>query len=80
MRKILLAHCFILLFSSGLFSQQNEPIIDVHIHAYNLWHQKDTSWYPANFKRPASDEELMRQSIANDGQIPYCSGGCQWRS
>ncbi len=64
MRKILLAPCFILLLASRLFSQQNEPIIDVHMHAYNLSHQKDTAWYPTNFKRPATDEELMRQSIA----------------
>ena len=64
MRTILLTQFFILLFASVLFSQQNQPIIDVHLHAYNLWHPKsDTAWYPSKFKRPATSEELMRQSI-----------------
>ncbi len=40
------------------------PVIDVHLHAYNLWHPKsDTAWYPSKFKRPATSEELMQQSI-----------------
>ena len=34
------------------------------MHAYPIWHPKsDTAWYPAKFKRPASSEELMQQSI-----------------
>jgi hypothetical protein len=64
MRKTLLTPLVILFFASRLFSQQNEPVIDVHMHAYDLWHPKsDTAWYPANFNRPATDDELMQQSI-----------------
>ena len=51
-------------FSLNLFSQQNEPIIDVHLHAYNRWQtQSDTAWYPTRFNRPGSSEELMQQSF-----------------
>jgi hypothetical protein len=64
MRIILLSQFFILFFASCLYSQKNLPVIDVHLHAYNLWHpHSDTAWYPSKFKRPTTDEELMRQSI-----------------
>ena len=64
MRITHLALLFLLLFESVSISQKNLPIIDVHLHAYNLWHPKsDTAWYPAEFKRASTDEELMRQSI-----------------
>ena len=64
MRTISLILSFLFFFSSGVFCQQNEPIIDVHLHAYNLWKtQPDTAWYPSQFNRPANSEKLMQQSF-----------------
>ncbi len=64
MRTIILILFSVFFFPFSLFCQQNEPIIDVHLHAYNLWQtQSDTAWYPSRFNRPASSEELMRQSF-----------------
>lgn len=64
MRTIILILFSVFFFPFSLFCQQNEPIIDVHLHAYNLWQtQSDTAWYPSRFSRPASSEELMRQSF-----------------
>ena len=64
MRTIILILCSVFFFSSSLFCQENEPIIDVHLHAYNLWQtQSDTAWYPSNFNRPANSEKLMQQSF-----------------
>lgn len=61
MRTVLV---FFLLFTvSDIFCQQNEPIIDVHMHIYELWKQEDTTWYPKQFSRPSSSEELMRQTF-----------------
>ena len=63
MRTIILILCSVFFFSSSLFCQQ-EPIIDVHLHAYNLWQtQSDTAWYPSKFNRPANSEKLMQQSF-----------------
>jgi uncharacterized protein len=65
MRTVSLILFSFLFFSYSLFCQQNEPVIDVHLHAYNLWEaQSDTAWYPSNFSRPANSEELMQQSFA----------------
>ena len=51
-------------FSQDLFCRQNEPVIDVHLHAHNLWQaQSDTAWYPSDFSRPASDYSMFRISI-----------------
>jgi predicted TIM-barrel fold metal-dependent hydrolase len=48
----------------SLHSQQHEPIIDVHLHAYPLWPPGgDTAWYPKQFPRPLNSEELMRQTF-----------------
>ena len=64
MRTIILILCSVFFFSSSLFCQENEPIIDVHLHAYNLWQtQSDTAWYPSKFNRPANSEKLMQQSF-----------------
>ncbi|PKP12249.1 MAG: amidohydrolase [Bacteroidetes bacterium HGW-Bacteroidetes-3] len=64
MKSFLLIIFTLLSFSSSLFCQTNQPIIDVHLHAHNLWTtQTDTLWYPAKFKRPSSSNELMRQSL-----------------
>jgi len=64
MRTISLMLSSFFFFSATLFCQQNEPIIDVHLHAYNLWQtQSDTAWYPAKFNRPATSEKLMQQSF-----------------
>lgn len=65
MKIIFLTPILILFILTGLFCQKNLPIIDVHLHAYSLWHPKsDTAWYPAGIKRPSTNEELMRQSIS----------------
>jgi len=64
MRTIFFLQCFLLFFVSDLFSQKNEPIIDVHLHAYDLWPSRsDTAWYPSHLNRPANSEELMKQSF-----------------
>src|SRR5664279_1397028 len=64
MKFVYLTQFFILFLASDLFSQKNLPVIDVHMHAYPLWHPKsDTSWYPEKFHRPENSEELMKQSI-----------------
>jgi predicted TIM-barrel fold metal-dependent hydrolase len=64
MRNSILILFSVLFFPFSLFCQQNEPIIDVHLHAYDLWRtQSDTAWYPSGFNRPTSSEELMRQSF-----------------
>ena len=64
MRTIILILCSVFFFSSSLFCQENKPIIDVHLHAYNLWQtQSDTAWYPSKFNRPANSEKLMQQSF-----------------
>jgi len=39
------------------------PIIDVHVHADPLWQNADTSWYPAQFRRPASDQALIDETL-----------------
>ena len=55
--------CF-LFWTGNIFAQKHLPIIDVHLHAYTIWPvQKDTVWYPSQFKRPGNSEELMRQSL-----------------
>ena len=64
MRTIVFTLCSFFFCSCRLFCQQNEPVIDVHLHAYNLWQtQSDTAWYPPKFNRPASSEKLMQQSF-----------------
>ena len=64
MRTITFALCSLFFFSSRLFCQQIEPIIDVHLHAYDLWQtQSDTAWYPPQFNRPDNSEKLMQQSF-----------------
>jgi predicted TIM-barrel fold metal-dependent hydrolase len=64
MRTITLILNSFFFFSTTLFCQQNEPMIDVHLHAYNLSQaQSDTAWYPPAFHRPASSEKLMQESF-----------------
>jgi hypothetical protein len=64
MKTIFFVQLFTLLFASNLFGQKKHPIIDVHLHAYTLWPTRpDTTWYPSQFKRPATNEELMWQSL-----------------
>jgi uncharacterized protein len=56
---------FFLVYSVSAFTQQREPIIDVHLHCYNRWSSagRDTSWYPQQFKMPANSDDLMNQSL-----------------
>lgn len=51
--------------SLSAFAQQREPIIDVHLHAYDRWSPvgRDTTWYPKQFKMPDNSETLMNQSL-----------------
>lgn len=59
----------VLLFGSVLgpqssYGQTKEPVIDMHIHAHERWEGWDTTWFPQQFKRPESSEQLMLQTIA----------------
>lgn len=56
--------CFLFL-TGNIFAQKHLPIFDVHLHAYTIWPvQNDTAWNPPQFKRPATNDELLRQSLA----------------
>src|SRR5438045_6790903 len=63
MNKSLFALLSVVLLSHDTFSQKHETIIDVHLHAYPLWTTPDTAWYPKQWSRPSSSEELMRQTV-----------------
>lgn len=65
MPKLLLLFIFFPAFLFSAFSQTREPIIDVHLHCYDRWSStnSDTSWYPSQFRRPSSTEDIMRQSL-----------------
>lgn len=57
----------LLLWPSLAFSQPDPaPIIDMHLHAYEAWEPEliDSVWIPLQFAMPKTDEELMRQSLA----------------
>lgn len=64
MKKNVYILFYTLLLSHFSFSQHHEPIIDVHMHAWPLWPSGgDTAWYPKQFSRPFSDEELILQTV-----------------
>ena len=63
MNKLQFTLVTFLLLAHNAFSQKREPIIDVHIHAHQLWTSPDTAWYPKQLRRPSSNEELMRQTL-----------------
>lgn len=64
----------LLLLPSSLFGQASSaspsaergPIIDMHLHAYSAWQPtaQDSSWIPLYLDMPATDQELMRESLA----------------
>ncbi len=63
MNKYLFVLLSMLLLWYNTFSQHREPIIDVHLRAHPLWTRPDTAWYPKQWRRPSSNEELMRQTL-----------------
>lgn len=63
MNKLQFTLISFLLLAHNAFSQKREPIVDVHIHAHPLWTRPDTAWYPKQWRRPSSNEELMRQTL-----------------
>ncbi|HAK80278.1 MAG TPA: amidohydrolase [Runella sp.] len=56
---------FCLVYALTAVAQQREPIIDVHLHSYDRWPSdgRDTTWYPPQFRIPATSAELMSQSL-----------------
>src|ERR1035437_124735 len=62
-RAIIILLLGLLSMQPNIFSQQHEPIIDMHMHAHGLWIEEDKAWYPKQFIRPSNSNQLMLQTF-----------------